>query len=85
MLLGKMASIVDELVSYGTDFEVLDDERAARSILVDNIPEEAREEDIIYHFQKRKHGGGDINHVRMIENIAVVTFNIDEGWWFECI
>ena len=48
--IGKIASIVDELVSYGADFEVLDDEEVARSIVVDNIPEEAREEDIIIHF-----------------------------------
>ena len=80
--LGKMASIVEELVSYGADLEVLDDEKAARSIVVDNMPEEAREEDIIIHFQKRKHGGGDIDNVRIIENTetVVVTFDSDEGW-----
>ena len=48
--IGKIASIVDKLVSYGADFEVLDDEEVVRSIVVDNIPEEAREEDIIIHF-----------------------------------
>ena len=80
--LGKMATIVEELVSYGADLEVLDDEKAARSIVVDNMPEEAREEDIIIHFQKRKHGGGDIDNVRIIENTetVVVTFDSDEGW-----
>ena len=73
-----MASI-DELVSYG---EVLDDEQAARSIVVDNMPEEALEEDIIIHFQKWKHGGGDIDHVRMVEGGTVVlTFKNYEGLW----
>ena len=82
-----MASIVCELVSYGADFEVLDDERAARSIVVCNMPEEAQENDIIIHFQRRKHGGGNIDNVRIIENTGnvVVTFDSDEGWWFKCI
>ena len=86
-IFGQLASIVDELVFYGPDLEVLDDGKAARSIVVDNMPEEAREEDIIIHFQKRKHGGGDIDNVRIIENTdtVVVTFDSDEGWWFECI
>ena len=67
-----MASTVDEL----------DDEQAVRSIVVDNMPEEAREEDIIIHFQKRKHGGGDIDNVRMMEGGTVVlTFKNDEGLW----
>ena len=67
-----MASTVDEL----------GDEQAVRSIVVDNMPEEAREEDIIIHFQKRKHGGGDIDNVRMMEGGTVVlTFKNDEGLW----
>ena len=67
-----MASTVDEL----------DDEQAVRSIVVDNMPEEAREEDIKIHFQKRKHGGGDIDNVRMMEGGTVVlTFKNDEGLW----
>ena len=70
-----MASIVDEL-------EVLDDEQAVRSIVVNNMPEEALEEDIIIHFQKWRHGGGDIDHVRMREGGTVVlTFKNDEGLW----
>ena len=82
--LGKMGSIVDELVSCGP---LLDDEQAVRSIVVDNMPEEAREEDIIIHFQKRKHGGGDIDRVQMMENTktVVVMFESYKGWWFSCI
>ena len=78
--LGKMArSIADELVrSCGP---LLAEEGASRSIVVCKIPEEAREEDIIMHFQKRQHGGGDIDHVQMMENIntVVVTFESYKG------
>ena len=82
---GKMArSIADELVrSCGP---LLAEEGASRSIVVCNVPEEVREEDIIIHFQKRQHGGGDIDHVQMMENIntVVVTFESYKGWWFSC-
>ena len=72
-----MASKFDELsVDYSTELPTLDTDTRARSVVVSNIPDEAGEDDIIIHFQKRKYGGGDIERLHIIEETptAVVTF-----------
>lgn len=57
-------------------FSSLNENEAARSIVVTNIPVAAREEDILMH------GGGEIDRVRVGDSgTAVVTFRTAEGWW----
>ena len=60
-------------------FSSLNENEAAKSIVVTNIPKEAREEDIL------RHGGGEIDRVRVMRvgdsGTAVVTFRTAEGWW----
>ena len=72
---------LDTLVSHDPYFEKLNNDQVSRSIVVSGIPMEARETDLYIHFQSRRHGGGDIEHVRVIgDGTAVVTFNDEEGW-----
>ena len=57
-----------------------DDTFAARSVVVSGLPLETRKETVIIHFQKRKHGGGEIDSVELVsEETAVVTFDEIEG------
>ena len=57
------------------------DDHVHRSIVVSGLPMEVRETDLYIHFQNRRHGGGDVEHVQLIgDATAVVTFNDEEGW-----
>ena len=68
-------------VSHGPHFDDVHDDQVHRSIVVSGFPMEVRETDLYIHFQNRRHGGGDIEHVRVIgDGTAVVTFNDEEGW-----
>ena len=76
-----MANKFDGLtVDYSSELPTLDVETATRSVVVSNIADEAGEDDIIIHFQKRKHGGGDIERLHIVEETttAVVTFDSAE-------
>ena len=60
--------------------QLLEEEQAARSIVVSNISPQTREESVMIHFQRRKNGGGEIEHVHIPkEGTAVLTFEKSEG------
>ena len=74
-----MASFIDRILSYGPTKVVTEDE-AARSVVVSNIPQQTTAEDIVIHFQRRKNGGGDIDHVHIPrKGSAVITYDSIEG------
>ena len=51
-------------------------------IRVSNLPPDATKEEITIHFQKRKHGGGDVKSVRLTKDgVAHVTFEREESKW----
>ena len=55
------------------------------TVIVSGLPEGSTENSVHIHFQKRKHGGGDIQKVEMLgEGKARVTFEDPEGR-FSCI
>ncbi|XP_028411310.1 uncharacterized protein LOC114533885 isoform X2 [Dendronephthya gigantea] len=49
-----------------------------RTVVVLNVPSNIGEEDLTIHFQKAKHGGGDVDEVVVNENVAFVTFDSAE-------
>ena len=54
----------------------LSEEEIFRSVVVSNIPQETKIEALIIHFQKRKHGGGDVSAATLVEQgQAVLTFD----------
>lgn len=52
-----------------------------KSIVVSNIPPGTKEEALVIHFQKRKHGGGDVSSISLTANgdSATVTFEDAES------
>lgn len=56
------------------------DSKINRTITVTNIPPETTQDNIIIHFQKRKHGGGDVETIRLTDDgVARVTFEKKES------
>ncbi|XP_068724864.1 uncharacterized protein [Montipora capricornis] len=52
-----------------------------KSMLVSNIPPGTKEDSLFIHFQRRKHGGGDVSSVKFMQEVsedgtmtAIVTF-----------
>ena len=76
-----MAGFLDDIIIQSNDYEDLDEEKAARSIVVSNIPPEIRDEQLLIHFQRQKNGGGDIDRLCMIEadGNAVIIFDEADG------
>ena len=55
------------------------------TVIVSGLPKGSTENSVHIHFQKRKHGGGDIEKVEMLgEGKARVTFEDPEGRFY-CI
>ena len=73
-------SLLARFLSYGPETKVLTAEQGARSVVVSNISPETTAEDIVFHFQRRKNGGGEIAHLHIPkEGTAVITFESGEG------
>ena len=50
-------------------------------VLVSGLPEGATENSIYIHFMKKKHGGGFLERVVMLQGgAALVVFEDPEGW-----
>ncbi len=54
---------------------------AERTVVVLNCPSNVGEEELTIHFQKVKHGGGDVDEVTFSEDgtVAFVSFDMPEG------
>ncbi len=54
---------------------------AERTVVVLNFPSNVGEDELTIHFQKVKHGGGDVDEVTFSEDgsLAFVTFDMPEG------
>ena len=50
-----------------------------RTVVVLNVPSNLGDDDLTIHFQKPKHGGGDVDEVVVEGNVAFVTFDSAEG------
>lgn len=58
--------------------EDLDEEKAKRSILVTDVPENLTPKDVVIHFQKKTNGGGEVvnidDHGNEHRSSVVITF-----------
>ena len=74
-----MPSFLDKIVSHGPKLKVLTKDQAARSVVVQNIPQDTTAVSVIIYFQRRKNGG-EVDHVHIPEKgTAVITFESSEG------
>ena len=69
-----------------TIIESMSKDEIEKSILVLNIPPRTKEDSLFIHFQRRKHGGGDVSSVKFVQEVsedgtmtAIVTFEADES------
>jgi len=70
-----MSSVLGKCLSNAPNIQLLDEEQAARSIVVSNISPQTTKEDVTIHFQRQKNGGGEIRSVHIPEKgTAVITF-----------
>jgi len=75
-----MSSVLGKCLSNAPNIQLLDEEQAARSIVVSNISPQTTKEDVTIHFQRQKNGGGEIHSVHIPEKgTAVITFEEMEG------
>ena len=59
---------------------IIDETNAARSISVSGFPKETKANELVIHFQKRKHGGGDIECIHITDKgVAVIVFDEPTG------
>ena len=59
---------------------IIDKTNAARSISVSGFPKETTANELVIHFQKRKHGGGDIEYIHITDKgVAVIVFHEPTG------
>ena len=54
---------------------------AERTVVVQNFPSNVGEDELTIHFQKEKHGGGDVDEVEIDGSVAFVTFDMPGGLW----
>ncbi|KAJ7374749.1 positive regulation of interleukin-4-mediated signaling pathway [Desmophyllum pertusum] len=74
-----MSRILDQCLSHGPKIQLLDEQQAARSVVVSNIPPQTTDESIVIYFQRQKNGGGEIDHVHIPKKgTAVITFESSE-------
>ncbi|XP_001633623.3 uncharacterized protein LOC5513401 [Nematostella vectensis] len=61
------------------DLKELDEEMAARSVIVKDFPVQVTDKDLCIHFQKSSNGGDDVDEVRLVPEhnptTAIVTFD----------
>lgn len=66
--------------------QLLEEEQAARSIVVSNISPQTTKEGVVIHFQRQKNGGGEIDHIHIPKKgTAVITFDRKEGLCIPCL
>lgn len=59
---------------------IIDKINAPRSISVSGFPKETTANELVIHFQKRKHGGGDIECIHITDKgVAVIVFDEPAG------
>lgn len=81
-----MSGVLRKFLSNAPNVELLEDEQAARSILISNVSPQTTIEDLTIHFQRRKSGGGEIESIHIPKNgTAVITFEKSEGLCFACL
>ena len=81
-----MSGVLGKCLSNAPNIQLLEEEQAARSIVVSNISPQTTKEGLMIHFQRRKNGGGEIDHIHIPKKgSAVITFEKGEGLCISCL
>ncbi|XP_022787724.1 uncharacterized protein LOC111327745 [Stylophora pistillata] len=64
----------DEKCPLEKDDVVVNKDNESRGIYVTGFPSSTKANDLVIHFQRRKHGGGDIECIQTTESFAVIIF-----------
>ena len=71
--------------SLEKDDIVVDEDKASRGIYVTGFPSNTTANELVIHFQRRKHGGGDIECIHITEKRdAVIIFDDPSGIYRMC-
>lgn len=63
----------------------LNEDKASRGIYVTGFPSKTTASELVIHFQRRKHGGGDIECIHITEKRdAVIIFDDPSGIYRMC-
>ena len=66
--------------SLEKDDIVVNEDKASRGIYVTGFPSNTTADDLVIHFQRCKHGGGDIECIQITENrFAIIIFEDRSG------
>lgn len=75
-----MSGVLGKCLSNTPNIQLLEEEQAAKSIVVSNISPQTTKEGVTIHFQRQKNGGGEIDALHIPkEGTAVITFEKSEG------
>ena len=81
-----MSGVLGKCRSNAPNIQLLEEEQAARSVVVSNISPETAKEDVTIHFQRERNGGGEIDGIYIPKNgTAVITFEKSEGLYVPCL
>ena len=81
-----MSGVLDKCLSNAPNVQLLEEEQAARSIVISNISPQTTKECVHIHFQRKKNGGGEIDHIYIPKKgTAVITFEKREGLCIPCL
>ena len=81
-----MSGVLGKCLSNAPNIQLLEEEQAARSIVVSNISPQTTKEGVMIHFQRRKNGGGEIDHIHIPKKgSAVIAFEKGEGLRIPCL
>ena len=70
----------EEKCSLEKEDIVINEANAPRGICVTGFPSKTTANELVIHFQKRKHGGGDIECIHITEKrVAVIVFDESTG------
>lgn len=74
-----MSGVLGKCLSNTPNIQLLEEEQAAKSIVVSNISPQTTKEGVTIHFQRQKNGGGEIDALHIPkEGTAVITFEKSE-------
>ena len=81
-----MSGVLGKCQSNAPNIQLLEEGQAARSIVVSNISPQTTKERVTIYFQRRRNGGGEIDHIHIPKKgSAVITFEEGEGLRIPCL
>jgi len=81
-----MSGVLGKCLFNAPNVQLLEEEQAARSIVISNISPQTTTEGVYIHFQRKKNGGGEIDHICIPKKgTVVITFEERGGLCIPCL